>query len=150
MAYPQALCLRSLSRALELSDGPRQLAEQLQLSAADLKLMLEGVSDVPEEIFLRAVDLLLDRAVAELTERGNASARFLSLSRQFCEPVAETAELPSGLKSEEEKAPADLSATERVGESPFKWLPVETFRRLTPEEREMYLLELTKQLGLHP
>ena len=54
----QDLSLRSLQRALELSDGPAQLAADLRLTVFDLKSMLERRSNVPSELFLKVVDLL--------------------------------------------------------------------------------------------
>ena len=62
MSSYQVLSLRSLQRALELSDGPAQLAADLRLSASNLKLMLDGVSPIPAEIFLKVVDLLYPSA----------------------------------------------------------------------------------------
>ena len=125
MSSPAALSLRSLVRALALSEGPEQLAAELQLSPSHLKLMLEGVSDVPEETFLRVVDLLIDRSVAALGQR-KSEAKALA------------------------NALANLPTGRRIAQSSFKWLPMDAFERLAQEQKETYLTEIIKQLGLHP
>lgn len=107
MSSHQSLSLRSLRRALDLLGGPEELAAELQLSASDLKRKLDGLSHIPEVVFFRVVDLLLD--MAPLAERGKARARSL-----------------------------------------LRWLPSDAFERLTAEQKETYVLKLTKQLGLYP
>ena len=152
MPCHQALSLRSLARALELSDGPEQLAAELELSTPHLKLMLGG-SHVPEETFLRVVDLLIDRGLGGLTERRMASAHAQS-SWQGHVLAMDTSELPSGFEPDQAtalvNALANLPTRKRIAESSFKWLPIDAFEWLTQEQKETYLFEITKQLGLHP
>ena len=132
MLSHQSLSLRTLVRALEFSDGPEQLAAQLLLSESDLKSMLDSVSPVPEEIFLQAVDFLIDRG---LIEHHLAAAR----SHEF-KPEARA--LANAL--------ANLPVSTRIAQSSFKWLPMDAFGRLTQEQKVTYLTEIIKQLGLHP
>jgi len=58
MSSYEVLSLRSLQRALEISDGVAQLAAELRLAPCDLKSMLKGDSRVPPDIFLKVVDVL--------------------------------------------------------------------------------------------
>jgi len=45
---------------------------------------------------------------------------------------------------------ANLPTRKRIAEPSFKWLPIDAFEWLTQEQKETYLFEITKQLGLHP
>ena len=75
--------------------------------------MLDGLSDVPEEVFLKVVDLLNGEIPINLIARGTAGAK-------------------------------------PVGEPSFKWLHIDAFNRLTSEQKDVYLLELSRQLDLNP
>ena len=77
-----------------------------------LQLMLDGLSDVSDEIFLRVVDSLNGEVPINLIARGKAIAK-------------------------------------PVGEPSLKWLPIDAFNRLTSEQKDVYLLELSRQLDLN-
>lgn len=124
MSSQQSLYLRSLLRALEFSDGPDQLAAKLRLSAEYVRLMLNGAMHVPEEAFFRVADLLIDRAVADL---GESAAPGKGKARQAI------------------AAPASLSGR---GAFEFKWLAVDKLKRLTAEQKDSYVIELTQELGI--
>jgi hypothetical protein len=66
------LAVRVLVRAAELAGGFNQLADYLGVSNTKLGLMLSGLAAVPEDIFLRAVDLVAARNLVEMT--GHMSA----------------------------------------------------------------------------
>jgi len=145
----QPLSQRALARALELSDGSEHLAAELLLSVSDLQSMLDGVSPVPEEIFFQAVDLLIDRG---LTGRRIAIVRPQSSGQQQ-ETASEPSDFVREFKPEAKalaNALANLPAGRRIPQSSFKWLPMDAFGRLTQEQKETYLTEIIKQLGLHP
>ncbi len=72
MSSSQALRLRALARAVELSGGPEQLAHYLGISVFRLTFLLRGVSHVPEDVFHQVVDLLAHHDVRELLAAGPA------------------------------------------------------------------------------
>ena len=57
MSSDQILRLRALVRAAELSKGKEQLAARLGITPVTLRLMLEGRFAIPQELFLKTVDL---------------------------------------------------------------------------------------------
>lgn len=61
--------IRALRKAIELAGGRRALAERLGAKAADLEKWLSGRSELPREVFLRVVELIID----ELTPEGDAA-----------------------------------------------------------------------------
>ena len=72
MSSPSALRLRALARAVELSGGPKRLAQYLGTSTLKITFLLQGASQVPEELFLQVVDLLTHHDVGQLIARGQA------------------------------------------------------------------------------
>lgn len=64
----EELRLRTLVRAAELCGGGDRLAAYLGISRTKLAFMIDGGA-VPEDLFLRCVDLLTARNVNELYER---------------------------------------------------------------------------------
>jgi len=58
--------IRALQKAVELAGGRRALAGRLGVKAADLEKWLGGRAELPREVFLRAVELIID----ELPEGG--------------------------------------------------------------------------------
>lgn len=68
MSSSQALRLRALVRAAELCGGAKQLADHLGITARVLRGMLAGIADVPEDVFLRVVDVLIARNLNELSQ----------------------------------------------------------------------------------
>ena len=69
MSSNEALRHRALARAVELCGGAKPLADYLGVTTPALHAMLAGVVAVPEEMFLRVVDLLSARNLSELSER---------------------------------------------------------------------------------
>lgn len=74
MSSNQALRLRALVRGVELSGGTEQLATYLGIRPLKLTFLLQGASHVPEELFLRVVDLLTHENVSELIAAGPEQA----------------------------------------------------------------------------
>jgi len=66
MSSTEALRLRALARAIEVSGGLRELAAHLGMRPSQLSFMLHGITPVPEHVFLRLVDLLISRALTEI------------------------------------------------------------------------------------
>lgn len=64
---------RTLQRAAEKVGGVEKLQERLKISARILRLCIEGKVEPPQDVFLRAVDLLneLDK---ELSQRSGGPA----------------------------------------------------------------------------
>lgn len=56
---------RALQKAAELLGGRRKLAERLGIPAADLERWIADGKEPPREIFLRAVDLIIDETEAD-------------------------------------------------------------------------------------
>ncbi len=71
MSSSQALRLRALARAAELL-GVEGLAEFLGLSSTRVSFMLSGRAAVTEDVFLRTVDVLISRDIAQLSARVKA------------------------------------------------------------------------------
>lgn len=70
MSSSQALRLRALARAVELSGGAERLARYLGISVLKLTFLLQGSSHISEELFLQVVDLLTRHDVGELIAAG--------------------------------------------------------------------------------
>ena len=51
---------KTLQLAAEMVGGPRKLRDALKAPSADVMAWLAGDKEPPEEVFLRALDLLLD------------------------------------------------------------------------------------------
>jgi len=49
-----------LQVAAELMGGPRRLRDALNVSSADMMAWLSGEKEPPQDVFLRALDLILD------------------------------------------------------------------------------------------
>lgn len=75
MSSNQSLRLRALARGVELSGGPAQLAGYLEISTLRLTFLLQGTTNIPEELFLRVVDLLTRNNVSELIASAPRSVR---------------------------------------------------------------------------
>ena len=73
MSTSQQLRLRALVRAIELCGGPGPLAHYLRISAAKLTYLIDGAAPVPEELFVRIVDLLIARDITKLTEQSRST-----------------------------------------------------------------------------
>ena len=56
-----AVHVRALERAVEMLGGVDALARHLEVPARWLELWLRGTASTPPDVFLRVVDLLLDR-----------------------------------------------------------------------------------------
>jgi hypothetical protein len=69
---PQAVRLDTLRRAARLVGGVDALARALKASTWKLEAWLNGHEPVPDEVFLRAVDLIEDRkAGGDDTQHGS-------------------------------------------------------------------------------
>jgi hypothetical protein len=55
----------TLRRAAEIVGGPAQLRTYLNVSAICLAAWMTGVDTAPTQVFLKAVDLVMDEAVAK-------------------------------------------------------------------------------------
>ena len=62
---PTSVHKRALRRALELAGGAEALALHLKVSPTAVRFWLNASGPVPDDIFLRIVDLLLDRSLSE-------------------------------------------------------------------------------------
>jgi hypothetical protein len=51
---------RTFQKAAELCGGPRKLARQLRVPLAELEKWIAGGETPPTNVFLRAIDLVLD------------------------------------------------------------------------------------------
>ena len=58
---PVAVHKRALHRAVEMTGGADALARQLQVPPSAVRFWLNGSSPLPDDIFLKLVDLLLAR-----------------------------------------------------------------------------------------
>lgn len=74
MFSSEELRLRTLVRAAELCGGSDRLAAFLGISHSQLASMIDGRA-VPEDAFLRCVDLLTARNVSDLYKRATKTAR---------------------------------------------------------------------------
>lgn len=66
---PTAVHKRALQRAIDLAGGMEPLARRLKVPPATLKFWLNVASPLPDDMFLKIVDLLLDRSTMELQPR---------------------------------------------------------------------------------
>lgn len=60
---------RTLRRAAEIVGGVEQLGSQLGVRREDLVYWLQGAKQVPQEIFLRAVDIVVAHDVSTISGR---------------------------------------------------------------------------------
>jgi hypothetical protein len=57
--------VRTLMRAAEIAGGAQELAFKLKVTPSHLSLWLGGLEPCPNHIFLKAVDLVLERDLAD-------------------------------------------------------------------------------------
>jgi len=57
--------VRTLLRAAEIAGGSQALAFRLQVTPSHLSLWMGGLEPCPSHIFLKAVDLVLEKDLAE-------------------------------------------------------------------------------------
>ena len=57
--------VRTLMRAAEIVGGPVELALKLKVTPSHLSLWLGGIEPCPSHIFLKAVDVVLEKDLAE-------------------------------------------------------------------------------------
>jgi hypothetical protein len=57
--------VRTLMRAAEIVGGPLELAFKLKVTPSHLSLWMGGLEPCPGHIFLKAVDLVLERDIVE-------------------------------------------------------------------------------------
>ena len=80
---------RTLRRAAEIVGGEEALAGRLGITPSHLVLWLQGVADVPDSVFLRAVDIVL--AALPSLEYRNETAQ--SRTRNSCESSEDAQEI---------------------------------------------------------
>jgi DNA-binding transcriptional regulator YiaG len=68
----RAVYVRTLRRAAEIAGGAAEFATRLGISQRSLSVWIAGVEPVPTEIFLRAVDIVLDHAFRAASSRPQA------------------------------------------------------------------------------
>lgn len=56
--------IRTLMRAAEIAGGAQELAFRLKITPSHLSLWLGGLEPCPPDVFLKAVDLVLEREIA--------------------------------------------------------------------------------------
>jgi hypothetical protein len=71
--------VRTLAKAAELIGGERALARYLRVPMAELFVWMRGATPVPDRIFLRAVDLVLNDL--DLAEQARAQALRIASAR---------------------------------------------------------------------
>ncbi len=71
----QELYVRALQRAAEIYGGIDPLAERLKIPAEDLRRFVAGEERIPLEVFLNAVDLLLEDEVASMRGASQPEAK---------------------------------------------------------------------------
>ena len=54
--------IRTLARAAQIVGGPQELAIKLKVTPSHLALWMSGAEPCPPNVFLQAVDLVLERA----------------------------------------------------------------------------------------
>jgi hypothetical protein len=59
--------IRTLARAAEIVGGAQELAFRLRVTPSHLSLWMGGLEPCPGDIFLKAVDLVLEREIAMQT-----------------------------------------------------------------------------------
>lgn len=59
--------VRTLRRAAQIVGGVEGLAFQLEVNSADLAIWLAGTTAMPQEIFLRAVDIVTAHEISEIS-----------------------------------------------------------------------------------
>jgi hypothetical protein len=62
-----AVHVRTLRRAVQIAGGEQQLAFRLKVVPSHLSLWLAGLAEPPGHIFLRAVDLVTENDLAQLS-----------------------------------------------------------------------------------
>jgi hypothetical protein len=63
---PTAVHKRALRRAIELAGGLEPLARQLKVPASAVRFWQGASGPLPDDIFLKIVDLVLDRSLSEI------------------------------------------------------------------------------------
>ena len=64
--------VKTLRRAAELAGGEQELALLLKVTPSHLHLWMMGFADPPGDIFLRAVDLVLEHTLPAAKHSGDA------------------------------------------------------------------------------
>lgn len=62
MAGDQRLYKRALDNAVQAAGGEEALRDYLQVNETTLRTWLTGLKPIPEQVFLKVIDLLLDQA----------------------------------------------------------------------------------------
>jgi len=77
MAADQKLYRRALANAVQAAGGEEALREYLNVNDVTLRTWLTGLKPIPENVFLRLIDLLLDppRNTSALPQGGDSPAK---------------------------------------------------------------------------
>jgi hypothetical protein len=70
--------IRALNKAIEVSGGRKELAARLEIKAADIEKWLAGKAEIPEKVFLRIVDVIIDELTGWDSDPGDPPAPRLS------------------------------------------------------------------------
>ena len=68
-ALPTTIKTAALRLAADMLGGPRMLRERLQVSPAELAAWLTGAAEPPPQVFLRAMEIILDALDARAAAR---------------------------------------------------------------------------------
>ena len=71
---------RLLQRALEICGSSRALCAHLGADQHSLKVWLDGKARLPERVFLRAADIVLEDDIARAKEDRRAGPRYVSVT----------------------------------------------------------------------
>ena len=82
---PLSVHIRALQKAIELSGGRKELAARLEIKTADVEKWLSGKAEIPREVFLRIVDVLIDELTGGDSAPGDPPAPQLSAPSSQCE-----------------------------------------------------------------
>ena len=65
---------RAIERAAHVCGGAAQLAERIDVSEARIRFFLDGHAEIPMEVFLRVIDVVLDAEIGALREHRSSTA----------------------------------------------------------------------------
>lgn len=77
-AVPPSVYIRALQKVIELSGGRKELAVRLEIKTADIEKWLSGKAEIPREVFLRIIDVLIDELTGGDSDPGDPPAPRLS------------------------------------------------------------------------
>ena len=66
--------MQALGRAADILGGPVQLRGYLRVSALVLTLWMSGATALPNDVFLKVVDLIVERDISDLKSKHDPQA----------------------------------------------------------------------------